>query len=317
MTSKDHPQEFERAAEITLQMELTPEQLSKLTEWDASIPTLHFLDICVVAATKLSQSALEKDARKAKIVEHLKALDRPQNGISYLLALMEKVSSSSGTASDTELEKQILGDLNAVRGFFKHAKVYERDEFAISFLHKLRRDPIEIQRPSYLKFLVALNNQYDLINPKSPELRLQVAEELLEFAKSLEIDRQHPVFILALSCLYGNLASKQLMKFKKEPEKFKSEIVLADIMAISRYGQMKLQIEHLGRHGGKYLRTSYITDDSGLLGLIGLFHSEKVRLEKNSDTMDTNFKFRVELEQLLPEISPDEYSIILRLLKCN
>jgi len=90
MTSQSNPQEFHRGPQITLSMQLTAEQLAVMKEWHASVPTLYFLDICVVGATKLSDAALERDARKKRLVEHLQNLDRSQHAFSYLLAVLER-----------------------------------------------------------------------------------------------------------------------------------------------------------------------------------------------------------------------------------
>ena len=138
MTSEKAEREFHRGPQITFQMELTPEQYAALQEWSASVPTLYFLDICVVNATKLSDAAIEKDARKEKCIAHLRGLDRHQHSFSYLCALIEKVSDSRGATSDVDLEKQVLGDVAALRMFFKNARVHEPDEFLISYLRELR-----------------------------------------------------------------------------------------------------------------------------------------------------------------------------------
>lgn len=314
MTSQNSPLEFHRAEQLTLQMQLTPEQYAFFMEWAASVPTLYFLDICVVGATKLSQASLEKNTRKAKIVGYLLSLDRPQHAFSYLFALMEKVSDSRGIASDAELEQQILGDLAALRGFFKNATVYESDEFVIQFLRELGRSAIELQRPSYLSFLEMVNNRFGLRNTISPALRLQKAKEILAIAHSLEINQQHPVVILVLSCLYGNSAAKNLMKFKADPAKFNAENVLADIMAITRFAKLKLQIEYLGRVDGKYLRSDFITDDDGLIGVIDCFQPDVVKLEETSNACATRYTFTVKLKQLLTEIEADEYEQLLDVL---
>ena len=196
MTSQSNPQEFHRGPQITLSMQLTAEQLAVMKEWHASVPTLYFLDICVVGATKLSDAALERDARKKRLVEHLQNLDRPQHAFSYLLAVLEKVSDSRGVATDAELEEQILGDLAALRAFFKNARVHEPDEFVIQFLRDLRRQPIELQRSNYLSFLEAINTRFVLKDPVAPALRLQKAKEILNEADSLSISRQQPVVAL-------------------------------------------------------------------------------------------------------------------------
>ncbi|TLS19226.1 MAG: hypothetical protein FDZ72_04795 [Betaproteobacteria bacterium] len=311
MTSQNNPLEFRRSDQLTLQMQPTEELRAFFVEWAASVPTLYFLDICVVGATKLAQALLEKNLRKAQIIGYLRSLDRPQHAFSYLFALMEKVSDSRGVASDAELEEQVRGDLAALRAFFKKAKVHEPDELVIPFLRDLRRTPIELLRPCYLSFLEQVNNQLELRNTISPALRLQKAKEILAVAHSLEINQQHPVVILVLSCLYGNTAAKKLMKFKEDPGKFNAENVLADIMAITRFAQFKLQIEHWGREGGKYLRSEFITDDDGLIGVIDCFQPDVVKLEETRDACATRYTFTVKLKKLLTEIGADEYEQLL------
>ena len=314
MTSQSNPQEFHRGPQMTLSMQLTAEQLAVMKEWHASVPTLYFLDICVVGATKLSDAALERDARKKRLVEHLQNLDRPQHAFSYLLAVLEKISDSRGVATDAELEEQILGDLTALRAFFKNARVYEPDEFVIQFLRELMRQPIELQRSNYLSFLEAINNRFALKDPVAPALRLQKAKEILDEADSLSISRQQPVVALALACLYGNRAAKKLMKFKSTAEKFNAENALADIMAIPRLARFKLEIEYMGRQGGRYLRLDFITDDDGLIGVLDCFEPTAVKHENSSDVSGTQYTFTVKLKRLLTEIGPDEYEELLHLL---
>lgn len=315
MTSQDKPLEFRRGEQLQLTMQLTCEQHAILAEWSASIPTLHFLDICVVGVTKLSEDLLIKNERKAKIVRNLRNLDRPQHAFSYLLALMEKVSDLRGILSDAELEVQLLGDLAALRGFFKHAQVYESDEFVTQYLQDLRRNPVELQRPKYLDFLEMVNNQLGLKDPISPKFRLQKAREILASADTLGVDRKHPVVILVLSCLYGNPAAKKLMKFKADPAKFNAENVLSDIMVITRFAQTKLQIEQLGREGGgRFLRADFVTDDAGLIGVINFFSPNSVKHEDLSDVRTTNYEFTVKLKLLLSEMGEDEYEQLLDFL---
>lgn len=312
MTSQDKNLEFRSADQLQLTRQLTLEQRSFLAEWAASVPTLYFLDICVVGATKLSEDFLAKNERKSKIVSNLRTLDRPQHKFSYLFALMEKVSDLRGTLSDSELEAQLLGDLNALRSFFKQAKVCETDEFVTRHLQELRRYPVELERSKYLEFLEMVNNQLELKDPTSPAHRLQKATEILAAADTLTVDKKHPVVILVLSCLYGNSAAKKLMKFKADPANFNAENVLSDIMAITRFARMKLQIEHLGRKGkGQFLHADFITDDAGLTGVINCFTPGSVKHEYLSDVCETSYKFTVKLKKLLSEIGEEEYEQLL------
>ena len=331
MIQDNTPKEFHRGPQMTVQMQLTPEQHAVMKEWAESIPTLHFLDICVVNATKLPVAALQSDTRKASYVARLQSLDRPQHCFSYLCALIEKVSDTRGSASDAELEEQVLNDMAALRTFFKNARVYEPDDFVISYLRGLRRAPHELARPRYLNFLETINNQFGLKDPVSPALRFQKAAEILRQADALSVARQHPVVLLMLACLYGNRAAKKLMKFKSDSQKFNAENALADIMAISRFASLKLEVEHIGRQGGGYMRSEFLTDDDGLAGVFRCFEAKAVRHEQKGDAYESRIEVSVKLEELLTDLAAkrritpshtegateqgsDEYEQILNLL---
>lgn len=329
--SQSTGKEFRRQPQITLQMQLTSEQHTALKEWHASIPTLYFLDICVANATKLSDAAVERDARKANLINHLRDLDKSQHSFSYLFALIEKVSDLQGSLSHAELEHQVLADVTELRAFFKNASVVESDDFLVNYL-KLRRVAPELRRPDSLKFLEAANNQFALHNPVSPKFRYRRAAEILKEADAQSMARQHPVVLLTLACLYGNASAKKLMKFKADAENFNAENALADIMVISRFAAFKLEIEDLGRQGkAKYLRSEFITDDSGLLGVLKCFEPKAVRFEAKDDVHETRTDVSVNLEQLLPDLAakrrdkpheieeltkhePDEYQQVCDLL---
>ncbi len=303
MTQDNAPKEFHRGPQITVQMQLTPEQSAVMKEWAESIPTFHFLDICAVNATKLPASALQNDARKASYFAYLQSLDRSQHCFSYLCALIEKVSDTRGIASDAELEEQILQDMAALRAFFKNARVYESDDFVIRYLRDLRRAPHELARHNYLNFLEAINSQFSLKDPVSPALRLQKSAEILREADALSIARQHPIVLLTLACLYGNPAAKKLMKFKADSQKFNAENALADIMAISRFSSLKLEIEHIGRQSGGYMRSEFLTDDNGLAGVFRCFEAKAVRHEQKGDSYEIRIEVGVKLEELLTDLA--------------
>jgi len=314
MDSEDKSQEFVAGKTITLTMNLSSEQQKFFREWSLSVPTLYMLDICVVSTTKLTSASLEKNPRKSKIVSYLRELDRPTNGFSYLFALMEKVSDTRGIDSDEELKKKILSDLSCLRSFFKEARIVESDDFVIGFLNKLRGNPIETKRADYLDFLRYLNDELKLGDPVTLKKRLFKAGKIIEKAESIAIYRHHLVVIIGLACLYGNLAAKKLMKFKANPQNFDAENVLADIMLISRFADIKLQIEHNGRIGKGYPRSDFITDDNGLLELIKCFKPTVVKHKDKNDGRETELTMDVSLKDILTEIQPEEYSSIFGLL---
>jgi hypothetical protein len=148
----------------------------------------------------------------------------------------------------------------------------------------LRGNPIEQKRSDYLSFLSALNNQFNLSNPTSPKQRLDKAKQIIKQTNHFDFSRQHPIVAIALACLYGNHAAKKLMKFKDNPEKFDPENALADIMLISRFANIKLEIEHLGRTGkAQFLRSEFITDDNGLIQILKYFTPDHVKHVDHND----------------------------------
>lgn len=315
MDNQNTVKEFVSEDSITLKMQLTPEQYNMMKEWSLSIPTLYMLDICVVSATKFTSASLENNPRKANLVNNLRELDRPNNCFSYLFALMEKVSDSRGIDTDEELEKKILSDLVSMRKFFTNAHVCEPDEFVLGFLKELRGNPIEEKRSDYLGFLRILNDKFKLSNPVSSKQRLKIAEKIIEQTNHFNFSRQHPVVAIGLACLYGNIAAKKLMKFKADPQNFDAENVLADIMLISRFANIKLEIEQLGRDGiGRYLRTDFITDDNGLIEIIKCFTPKVVKHTDKHDGRETQTTMTVNLKELLTDIEVEEYNYLLNLL---
>lgn len=309
-------QEFREGGKIKFQIKDAPSELiDMLKEWSDSVPTLYFLDICVVSYIK---SFLEKekiDERKSRCIERLKELDRSQHRFSYLLALMEKVSDSRGGLTKNGLEEQILKDVDALRDFFKKAKICESNDFLIDFL-EFKGRPIEIGREKYLKFLNILNYELELWRPVASDKRIIKARDILDKADCLEIGRHHPVVILSLACLYGNGAARKVIKFKGGAGKFDAENSLADIMNISRFAQHKLQLEAEGREGcGKFLRVDFLTEDKGFLGIVKCFEPKFVRHKDKNEIRETMISFDLKPEFLFPEMSSDDYEPFRNLLR--
>ncbi len=303
MRSRDSETQIDRAAQMSVQMEVTPEQHSALQEWAASIPVLFFLDICVVNLAKTAKDTIERDARKASLVDRLRSLDRPQHAFSYLLALIEKVSDPRSELSDQELEAQVLGDVAALRAFFKNARVQEPDDFLVNYLRELRRNPHERMRSQYLTYLGIVNSQFALRNPVAPRRRFKMAQAIVQEADRMSVARQHPLVLLTLACLYGNVHAKKIMKFKADAAMFDAENALADIMVISRFLPLKLEIEDHGRNEGGYPRCEFITDDGGLLGVLKCFQVEAVTLKEKSDVLETRTDVRVNFLELLTDLA--------------
>ena len=307
MSPEDNTNEFRRGRQLNLQLELTPEQATAMKEWSASVPTLYFLDICVVNMTKSSSNVAGDNRRKSAFLEHLRQLDRPQHSFSYLLALMEKVSDTRSSLSDADLVGQVLSDVAALRHFFKNARVQEPDDYLISYTRDLRTVPPELSRPNYLRYLEAANERFSLKDPVAPALRLQKARQLLAAADAMSVQRQHPVVLITLACLYGNNSARKLVKFKADPNHFNAENALADISVIGRFASLKLQIEQGGRTGNEgFLRSDYITDDEGLSRILPCFEAQVVRQEETGEGHRTRIDLTVDLARLLTDLEADK-----------
>lgn len=307
--------EFHSRESFTLTMDANPEQIEFFNEWSREIPTLYHLDICVASMTKLSEENISKDERKQSWINELRKLDRKHNSFSYLFALMEKVSDPRGKLSDLELKEQILGDVSALRCFFKKASVYEPDEFLVSYFDRLKGMPVELNKPSYIEFIELVNNKFKLKDTVSLSKRLNKAKELLNEASTLGIYKQHPVVLVALACLYGNIYAKKLMKFKADANSFDAENALADILLIPRAAALKLEIEHYGEmKRGRFSRSIFLTDDGALDKIRKCFEPQMVKNKDSAEGRETAITFTVRLDELLTEVKEDEYVQIVELL---
>lgn len=93
------------------------------------------------------------------------------------------------------------------------------------------------------------------------------------------------------------------MKFKKNAAIFDVENALSDIMIISRFIPQKLRIEQMGREGEvNFVRSGFITDDTGLTDILDCFAGESVRTESKGDMHRTHISVTVKFESLLPEL---------------
>ena len=303
MTSGTGDREYHSAPQVSFQMEVTPEQHAMLRAWCEMVPTLHFLDICVVNATKHSDTAVEQNPRKAGWISQLRERDRPQHAFSYRLALIEKTSDLRSSLSDEALKEQISKDVTSLRLFFRNARVIEPDEFLFAYLENLRRVPLELSQPAYLDFLTTANNKFALREPVAPRNRFQTAKKIVFEADSLSISRQHPVVLIILACLYGNTSAKKVMKFKADADEFVPQNALSDIMVISRFLPLKMEIEDSARRGqAPYARTAFITDDSGLQGILRCFEPKLVRHSDKGDHQEIRTDVNVNLAELLSDL---------------
>lgn len=308
MSGRKTGERFSRAQRINLPFEATPENVAWLKAWSDVVPTLHFIDICVASLIKPGSTAAARDPRKASLIAHLKELDKPHNSFSYLLALAEKVSDCRHSLSDAELETQILGDAAAMRSFFQHARVIEDDAFLASFTRDLRGMAQELSRDACMRFLRSANDLFRLGDPVAKRDRLRTAERIAREADALRLPRQHPVVLVTLAALYRNPSAAKIIKFSPDPARFQPENALADIMVISRFLPRQLELEQMAREGrAPFARCAFITDDTGLAGILKCFDGEATWTEDiGGDTHRTYTTMTVRFAELFTELPPAE-----------
>lgn len=294
-------------SQISFSAELSPEQVALLEEWDASTPTIYFMDICAVNITKMSAAKLANDRRKSYWADQFRNLDRKQHAFSYLLALMEKGSDPRNHMSKEALAKQIHHDVASLRQFFKLARVYEPDEYLDLYIKELLGNPIELMRPAYLAFLRGANDELKLSDPVASKQRFATASEILRRADALSIPRQHAVVVVMIAKLYGNNDAGKMLKFTKEPADFEPENSLADVMLISRFNEKRIEIEDAASRGGApFLRAKLVTDDEGLLRVARCFEPVSLHSRSTGDAHETRLHVKVKLAELLTGLSGDD-----------
>lgn len=308
---------FVAGHEITMKMSITEEQYQMLKYLSDMVPTLYILDICAVGATKLDETLLENQPRKANLIKRLRDLDLPHNCFSYICALMEKVSDSRGLLPAEELKNQILADVTSLKTFFQAARFYETEDYLVNYLDELLGCSIEDKRAEYLHFINNLNNEFTLYNRTSPTDRFAKAKKIISDASALTISTQHPIVTIALACLYENQSAKKIMKFRANRHKFDAENALADILLISRFAKIKLELEHHGRNGAQYKRVALITDDDGLSKLFNSFKPKAVQHQDRVDGRESKLTMILDLATLLTEASGDEFDAVADLLQSH
>jgi hypothetical protein len=306
MSTTETGERFSRGQSITMMFDATPENVAWLKAWSDAVPTLHFVDICVASLIKPGSTAAVRDPRKAALLARLRELDRPHNSFSYLLALAEKVTDTRHGLSDAELEAQILGDAAAMRAFFQHGRVIEDDAFLAGFARDLRGMPQELSRDACMRFLRSANDRFRLGDPVARADRLRTAELIVREADALPLPRQHPVVLVTLAALYRNPSAAKIMKFRPDPARFQPENALADIMVISRLLPRKLELEQMAREErAPFARCAFITDDTGLAGILGCFEGEATWSEDiGGDTHRTHTTMTVRFAELFTELPP-------------
>lgn len=282
-------------SKLTVQIAVSPENreaLDALRNRSRVIPTLFFLDNCVVSHIKL---ALD---RGTPVARSFVDVDLPHNGMSYLPTLMEKASNVDKPFTEEELIGEVRKDLGALRTFFAHATVYEPEDFAIQYARDHRGIHPETLGPEYHELLTFASSSR-LYDPIADRNRLTVARAICAKASELGIGRQHPLVLALLGCIFGCIPAQKVMKFKRDQESFNASGALADIQLVQRIGRLS---QVVNEPNSKYVRTDFLTDDKNLEKLYRLFFVNEVASHGSGDKVTMT----VETRGLFPSLfGPD------------
>lgn len=299
--------------QFSMQIQVTPENrefIEFYQQWSTAIPTLFFLDLCTISHIKDSLERAPDDIlTEPPSLADLRLNDLPQNGISYLPALMEKASDTNSNFSVEGLIDEAGRDLTALKRFFKHARLVESMELVSTYVTDLKGVHPEILGPSYHEFLNFVNS-LQIFNKPAASKRLETVKAICDQAGSLGIHKGHPLILASLACIYGCVAAKKVFKFKQDPSKFSSSNALGDIQIIQRIGKLSQLIEEEGgKTAGGFLRTNFVTDDTYLKDFYKYFFINEVTSDEIGDSTSTTYEMTVKADKLFPDIFNEDGAV--------
>jgi hypothetical protein len=293
--------------QITMRFSGSREEMEGLQtmmrQWSSMVPTLFFLDICSISHIKTYEQIKGfKDVHHEKSITALQELDLPHNGVSYLPALMEKASDQRSIFSTEGFIDEANRDWNAMRTFFKSARVVEPMEFIEAYATDLFGTHPEQKLPEYLEFL-QFANEMGLHNSVATAKRLKTAAVLCAKADELGIFKGHPIVLATIACVYGCLPAKLVMKFTPKPENFKPGNALGDILLIQRVGgKLTHAIQEAGIQRGPFVRSIFITADSPLQQLFSYFFVKSVSTVNTEEGSTDEFSIDVKGQKLFVDL---------------
>lgn len=292
--------------QLTVSIPNTPEYrdfMGVIQQWSKEIPTLFFLDLCTISKIKKSLARdLSESPEESETLAELRYNDLPQNGFSYLPALMEKASDTKSNFDVEGLKEEAIRDLTAMRSFFKNANVYEPDEFVSNYVAELKEVHPEILGPKYHEFLNYINN-LKIFNNIAVEKRFGAAKKICDEASRLGVTKGHPLILAALACVYGCSPAKKVLKFKNNPEEFSSSNALGDIQIIQRVGTLSQMVEESAQAGNApYFRTKFVTHDKHLNDFYRYFFINEVISDEGEDSTENRYEMTVKADKLFPDL---------------
>lgn len=267
--------------QIALRLSVPQDQIKEfnavMQHWLRMVPTLHFLDICAIGHIKTYlRTGSFKDQHHEASIQALQQLDLPHNGVSYFAALIEKASDQHSRFSVETFVDEARRDWEAIRAFFKDARVQESWDFVETYATDLFGAHPERSVPAYLAFLQAANDQ-GLHSPVPETNRLTVAQGLCEKALEFGISTSHPVVLVPIASVYGCDDARRVLGFSGKPGKFNPGNALGDIQSISRaLAMLTDMVRRSGLNGAPFRNTTFHTADSPLQNMLRYFAVQSV-----------------------------------------
>lgn len=267
------------------------------------VPTVHFLDICVIGHIKTYLSSESfKNERHEESIRALQELDLPHSSVSYLAALMEKASDQRSNFSAEEFVDEARRDWDAMGAFFKNARVREPWDFVETYATALFGAHPEQSARAYLAFLQFANGQ-GLHNVIADRNRLKTAQVLCATALELGISTSHPVVQVTIACVYGCGDARLVINFAGKPENFNPGNALGDIQSISRVaGILTNDIRRAWACGGLFKNGEFQTADSPLRKLLRYFTVESVTTMEIPDGAAHKIVVTTDAPSLFPDL---------------
>ena len=290
---------------ITLSFEdLTRDEADALSNllraWNDLVPTLYFLDSCSISRLKDELAGRRQSEKKHR--EHvnlLRSIDKSQNGISCLLALMEKASDQQNRRSLEEMKEEGERDRIAMENFFSQARVIESQEAIDQIAEAMLGKHPEELGATYYDFL-AFASHLGLHQRLTPSAKLPTVEKLCTEAVRLGLKVTHPVVLTIVAIIYGCSPAGYVVKFTEDPAKFKASNALGDIQLLQRSKSFFSAVALDERVD--YKQSRLISDDLNLNIFAEILNITCARTEMSEDGMSHEMSSKPDLPRLLPDI---------------
>ncbi|CAG4890898.1 hypothetical protein [Paraburkholderia gardini] len=220
--------------------------------------TIFLLDRNVVALIKdAAVDGKQRDAKKQAYLDWLRTLDRPENGFSPLLSIMEGEKGYADNAVDKAACLET--EAGAVGRFFTHAST-DAAQLRL-FADGVATMLSGLQESQWGNRVVFFTSAAPLVVQKVAQReRRGVEDKLIQLAAGSGLATDDAIVMLLLACLYGSDAARRVLK----PARPNAYNVLSDLHVISRVGLIKA----VAQQSPVPVRVRFLTLDEGLFGIL-------------------------------------------------